>query len=209
MVDPGRQKLELRRALLARRRAIPEDKSRALSAEVCARLEAWLRARGALRVGLYWPHRGEPDLRGLAGLRAAGMMLALPVVDAVGHAMHFYEWRAATPMRPNRFGIPEPDPALAPRVDLGPLTAAPPAVVLVPAVALDPAGRRLGYGGGYYDRFLAAGVGAVGAPETVGVAFAAFVVPCLPEEPHDRPLRFVATETSVGEARHRADVRLR
>ena len=119
--------------------------------------------------------------------------------------MAFYEWDAAAPLVPNRFGIPEPDPAVVRRVDLGPVAGAPPAVLLVPAVALDRGGHRMGYGGGYYDRFLSAAAGGRGGMTTVGVVFAEFVVARLPAEPHDHPVQFLATETGVVEAETCAD----
>jgi len=93
---------------------------------------------------------GEVDLAGLAPrLRSAGWTLALPVVDAAQTGvMEFHRWDPDAPSTLNRFGIPEP--ATGALVDPETLD-----VIVVPAVAVDSSGHRLGFGGGFYDRALA------------------------------------------------------
>lgn len=148
-------------------------------------LQRFIDERGFALVLSFAAHKGEPDL---AGLRAA--TLGLPVVSAAKGQMLFYAWTAGETLVRNRYGIAEPQASGAP------LTVVPGAtLVLVPAVALDVAGVRLGYGGGYYDRFFAAGMG--DGALLVGVALAEFVVKTLPRETHDRRVDYLATEDGV------------
>lgn len=94
-----------------------------------------------------------------------------------------------TPLRPGPFGIPEPDPALAAEADPGALDA-----IVVPALLLSEAGDRLGYGGGYYDRFLPRRAAHCTA---IGVLPDALVLPDLPRDPWDQPLDVIVTETRL------------
>ncbi|MGB5134689.1 MAG: 5-formyltetrahydrofolate cyclo-ligase [Prochlorococcaceae cyanobacterium] len=99
----------------------------------------------AARVGVYWPLEGEIDLRPLAGLLPAlDGRLALPAIDA--DRMVYRPWRLGDPLQADASGIPAP-PASA-----GTLQATELGLLLVPALAVDRRGIRLGYGGGWYDR---------------------------------------------------------
>jgi 5-formyltetrahydrofolate cyclo-ligase len=128
-------------------------------------------------VGLYAPMREEVDPAPLAHrLETRGAALALPVV--VGDAMLFR--RAGGPLVAGPFGTMHPASGEAVEPDL----------VLVPLLAFTRGGHRLGYGKGFYDRWIAAHSAAV----TVGLAYAAQEVPALPLEPHDLPLDVILTE---------------
>ncbi|NDG22842.1 MAG: 5-formyltetrahydrofolate cyclo-ligase [Synechococcaceae bacterium WBB_10_009] len=99
------------------------------------------------RLGIHWPLAGEPDLRGLEqepGLRGR---LALPRLS--NGALHYRAWGEGTPLSPDDTGIPAPDPG----PDLEPQQLA---LLLVPALACDRQGFRLGYGGGWFDRLRSA-----------------------------------------------------
>src|ERR1700755_717566 len=99
-------------------------------------------------VSFYWPMGDEADPRPLAyGLAARGATLALPVVARKRSPLHFHRWREGDPLIVHAFGMHEPA-AEAPR--------ATPDLLLVPLLAFDARGHRLGYGGGFYDRTLAA-----------------------------------------------------
>lgn len=135
-------------------------------------------------VGWYLPIDGELDPGGAAGrLRARGWTLLLPVVGA-DRDMSFVRWEPGDELIENRFGIAEPARSDRPRLAASDLD-----VVLVPCVAVDPAGNRLGFGAGFYDRALA-GTDAV----RIGLAFEVQVVDRLEPEPWDVPLDVIVTE---------------
>ncbi len=140
-------------------------------------------APGAIVAG-FWPLAGEIDCRpALLALMGRGHAVGLPVTPPLGQALTFRRWRPGTALGAGRFGTAEPTGA--------PLA---PTVLLVPLLAFDKSGRRLGYGGGYYDRTL----GQLG-PDALafGCGFACQEVDRVPTEPHDRPLHAVATEAGV------------
>jgi len=140
-------------------------------------------------VGFYWPLPGEFDARNALTEWLAGdtrRQAALPVVAVKGEALAFHAWTPSTPMRVGLHRIPEP--ALTPCVL--------PDLLLIPCVGFDDGGYRLGYGGGYYDRTLAAWPG-TDRPVTVGVAYEACRVAALPRELHDVPLDAIVTEIAA------------
>jgi 5-formyltetrahydrofolate cyclo-ligase len=136
-------------------------------------------------VSAYWPLASEFDPRPLLfALHARGHACALPVVLAAGQPLQFRQWRPDTALEPNVFGVLAPgDTAAVLR----------PRVLLVPLLAFDRAGWRLGYGGGFYDRSLAT-LRAAGAATAVGVAFAAQEVDAVPHHDGDQRLDWVVTE---------------
>lgn len=139
------------------------------------------------RVAGYLPIGGELDVHPLmAALAERGCPLALPVVTGPTAPLVFRAWRPGDPLEDGPFGTRQP-PAAAPLVH--------PAWILVPLLAFDRRGYRLGQGGGFYDRTLAAAD--QDPPVALGLAFAAQAVEALPIEPHDRPLAAVATEAGL------------
>ncbi|PTB21465.1 5-formyltetrahydrofolate cyclo-ligase [Trinickia symbiotica] len=140
-------------------------------------------------VGFYWPLAGEFDARGALAEWLAGdvrRQAALPVIAVRGQALAFHAWTPTTPMRVGEHRIAEPQDTPAVLPDL----------LFVPCVGFDEECYRLGYGGGYYDRTLAAWPDTA-KPVTAGVAFEACRVAALPREPHDVPLDAVVTERRV------------
>ncbi|KAA2214897.1 5-formyltetrahydrofolate cyclo-ligase [Teichococcus oryzae] len=133
-------------------------------------------------VGGFWPMGEEVDLRpAMHALHQAGCHLALPVTPRRGLPLSFHRWMPGEALVPGRFGTSVPaKPGEPVRPDW----------LLVPLLAFDRRGFRLGYGGGYYDRTLAAWPEA----HAVGVAFSGQEVPAVPVGPHDRPLAAIATE---------------
>ncbi len=173
-----------RAALLARRRALAEGERREVASRILAHLER-LRSRLEGPVALYWPIRGEVDLRGFAEeLAAAGTVLALPVIVDRDAPMEFWRWRPGSPMKVGIWKIPIP----AEREPLRPRT------LLLPLVGFDAAGYRLGYGGGYYDRTLA---GLRPRPFVIGVGYGFSRLGTIRPEPHDRRLDLVVTERGI------------
>ena len=172
-----------RRRLIARR---PRDP--AIHAALHARLLDWLMQRPESGIGAYWPIRGEfdplPALRLWQQADAPRRQIALPVMDQTRRTLAFHAWRPGCRMADGGWGILQPrgTPALAP------------ALLLVPCVGYASGGLRLGYGGGFYDRTLAA---LHPRPATLGLAFAEARVPGLMREPHDVPLDAILTESGL------------
>ncbi len=174
----------MRAELLARRQALGEEERRRATARILAHLED-LRPALAPPVALYWPIRGEVDLRGFANrLAAAGTVLALPVIVARAAPMEFWRWEPGAAMAEGVWKIPIP----AVRDPLSPRT------VLLPLVGFDAAGYRLGYGGGYYDRTLAV---LHPRPLLIGVGYGFSRLATIRPEPHDQRLDLVVTEAGV------------
>lgn len=137
-------------------------------------------------VGGYWPLGSELDVRpALIHLRTQGYGAALPVSGPRGTALLFRDWDPDAAMAAGRYGIQEPGEGRA--------VVAHPSVLLVPLLAFDRAGHRLGYGAGYYDRTLEA-LRAAGPVLAVGVAFAAQEVGAVPRAGHDERLDWIVTE---------------
>ncbi len=171
------------------RSLLPQVVLHELSQAVAQALAAWLQARQARQVLFFYPVHGEVDLLSLAEL-LPGVRFALPVLPTRGKAMNFAAWEPDTPMVVNRFGIPEP------RVDVAGqfVVIEPGTVLLVPCLALDAHGTRLGYGGGFYDRYLAEHAAEI---VSVGVILNEFCCADLPREGHDIALQYGATELGV------------
>jgi 5-formyltetrahydrofolate cyclo-ligase len=123
----------------------------------------------------------------MRALHEAGHGVCLPVVVERAAPLVFRAWTPETALLPNVFGTSAP-PADAPR--------ARPDVLLVPLLAFDRAGWRLGYGGGYYDRTLRE-LRSHGDALAVGFAYAAQEVEALPREPFDEPLDWIVTEIGM------------
>lgn len=117
-------------------------------------------------------------------LRRDGWQTALPVVIAPGEPLVFRIWSPGEPLVPGAWDIPVPEPA-APEVL--------PDVLLVPGLAFDRAGYRLGYGGGFYDRSLEK-LRASKTVVAIGVGYQAQMVEEVPRAPYDAPLDYVMTE---------------
>ena len=141
--------------------------------------------RGAILAG-YMPMRTEIDcLASMAAHIAAGQggRVCVPVIPGPAQPLRFHEWHPDARMVPGAFGalIPEGGAELVPTV------------LIVPLLAFDRRGFRLGYGGGFYDRTLE-GLRARGPVTAIGFAFAAQQVDEVPIEPTDQPLDLIVTE---------------
>jgi 5-formyltetrahydrofolate cyclo-ligase len=138
---------------------------------------------GAVVAG-FWPMGTEIDIRPLLqALEARGHALALPVTPKRGQPLGFRRWRFGEALAHGPMGTRQPAAGEAVTPDW----------LLVPLLAFDRAGRRLGYGGGYYDRTLAGLPGAL----AIGCAFAAQEVPEVPAGPEDVRLPRIATEAGI------------
>ncbi|HET6221835.1 MAG TPA: 5-formyltetrahydrofolate cyclo-ligase [Dongiaceae bacterium] len=146
---------------------------------------AALRLPAGLAVSGYWPLSDEIDPRPLIHrLHGAGHPIGLPAVLGRGLPLAFRRWQPGLDLEIGTFGVLTP-PLGAPEIV--------PALLLVPLLAFDRAGYRLGYGGGFYDRTLA-GLRAGTEITAVGVAFALQEVPAVPRDATDQPLDWIVTE---------------
>jgi 5-formyltetrahydrofolate cyclo-ligase len=183
---------ELRHRVLARRDALEPAERARLSAAIVARLSALDAVRRARTVLAYAPFGSEPDTWPLLrAVLAEGRALLLPRVDRAARRLVLHRVTdLEADLAPGTWGILEPIPARCPVV-------LPPAadVVLVPGVAFDRSGGRLGYGGGYYDRLLAAWPPP--RPPLVAPAFELQVVAQVPLLPGDHRVDRVVTESYV------------
>lgn len=176
-------KSELRRSLLKARQSIPVEVWRQKSDRLCDHLQSCSGFAQAETILAYFSFRQEPDL---SPLFQVPKRWGFPRCVGKSLSWHCGPSVAALPLQTGAYGIlePEPDsPQLRPEdVDL----------ILVPAVACDVRGYRLGYGGGFYDRMLS--LPAWSHKPTIGVIFEFARLPKLPIDPWDRPLQGVCTE---------------
>lgn len=183
-VDPA-ARAALRREMIAARLAFPPVAHRRASRRILDHLAGLLLPRPPATLAFCWPIRAEPDCRPLVlQLLAAGWRAAMPTVVAAAAPMEFRVWFPAAPMTADPYGIPVPATAAG----------TVPEVLLLPLVAFDAAGYRLGYGGGYFDRTLAA---CAPRPLTIGVGFDLCAVPSIHPEAHDIPLDLAVTESGI------------
>ena len=207
-----RTPLEMRAELRRTRAALDADERRESARQVARRLLELDLLAGSGTLGTYLPTDGELDPNlALDELRARGWRIALPIVEA-DRSMRFARWDADARLVPNRYGIDEPEPPLE-AVAFDELD-----VVLVPCVAVDPGGNRLGFGVGFYDRAFARPgsepadptaadpTAADDAPDAttpprravlVGVVHDFQVVDRIEPDPWDVPMDLVVTESRV------------
>jgi 5-formyltetrahydrofolate cyclo-ligase len=148
-------KAALRRAALARRKALPEEEVARRSAQLCAGFFQHFPVAEWRWLHVFLPllAKNEPDTWPIirrVWAEQRDLQLAAPVVQPAGISLKHYELTPTTPLITSRWGISEPQAALGAEVQPAQLDA-----VLVPLLVCDQRGHRVGYGGGFYDRFLA------------------------------------------------------
>ncbi|MGI1660999.1 5-formyltetrahydrofolate cyclo-ligase [Palleronia sp. KMU-117] len=191
-VDPAqvRDVARWRRAERIRLAALREELGQSgraqVSAAIATHLGTFLAAHGAragAMVAGYWPIRGEPDLRPLlARLHEMDVRVALPVVETRAAPLVFRRWTPRMRIARGHWNIPVP-PAEA--------EALVPDILIAPCLGWDGACFRLGWGGGYFDRTLAA---LSPRPFAIGIALAAARLPTIYPQPHDVPMDAIVTE---------------
>jgi 5-formyltetrahydrofolate cyclo-ligase len=189
-LDVARWRRAERARLDAARRGMTVAARARIDTALAAGLEALLTRRlgdprGRVIAG-YWPTRGEPDLRPwLAALRDRGAVIALPVIATRKAPLIFRRWDAGARLGRGHWNIPEPPPE-APVID--------PEVTLAPCLGWDAQGYRLGHGGGYFDRTLAA---RRPRPLALGVGLQAARLATIYPQPHDIRLDAIVTESGI------------
>lgn len=173
-----------RERLIALRQGLPVADRRRWGQSIETELRRLLGEQpGAL--GVYWPFRAEFDPRGLIDWAVAeGRTVALPVVIDKKGPLEYRAWRPGEALVDGVWNIPVPE-----KRDV-----VTPAIVLAPLVGFDPACYRLGYGGGYFDRTLAA---LRPRPTAIGVGFALQQLATIHPQPFDVPMDLIVTEQGV------------
>ncbi|KPQ07929.1 MAG: 5-formyltetrahydrofolate cyclo-ligase [Rhodobacteraceae bacterium HLUCCA12] len=175
-----------RARLIAARAALPLAERTALAQAIAAHLDTVLGDVTGHVIAGYWPIRGEPDLRfWLYALHAKGATLALPVVETPRCPLVFRHWEPGARLQPGHWRIPEPPADAATLM---------PDIVLAPLVGWDAAGYRLGHGGGYFDRTLAA---RTPPPRAIGVGLQSARLSTIFPQPHDIGLSAIVTEAGL------------
>ncbi|MBF0891633.1 5-formyltetrahydrofolate cyclo-ligase [Gluconobacter sp. LMG 1744] len=171
-------KKKLRRKMAEYRQGLPSEDDEKL----CGFLLKEILAQPARKIAAVWPLAEEVDLRPLChALSEAGRQVLLPETTPKGSPLIFRRWTPSSSMIAGRFGTLHPEG----NVDV-------PDLVLVPFLAFDRFGYRLGYGGGYYDRTLAA----LNVP-AIGFGFAGQQIDAVPTGPYDIPLKTIVTECGI------------
>ena len=180
------------RALAKERRSAAAGQAAEAGISVRDRFLAALTPPPEAAISGYWPIGSELDARPLlSALHERGHAIGLPVVTARGAPLLFRAWRPGASLVPASFGLQEPP-------DGAPLLV--PEILIVPLVAFDRRGHRLGYGGGFYDRTLSglrAGDTAGRRTLAIGIAFAAQELDEVPHGASDERLDWVVTEADI------------
>ena len=178
----------MRREKIAAREALPAQQHQGRSQAIEVHLARLLQHCQPRILAFCWPFRAEFDCRPLIErLLAAGVRSCLPLVSTAGAALEFRAWRPESAMAIDRYGIHYPA--------AGAMLV--PDVLLLPVNAFDPAGYRLGYGAGYFDRTLAQYSAQGLQPLAIGVGFELARVPSIYPRAHDIPLDAVVTEAGA------------
>lgn len=186
--DIRRVKQELRQECLEFRRRMPAEEKAALDAAVLRRILAMPEFQRADAVFTYVGKPLETDTRGiLEAAWKAGLPAAAPRCIPGTRNMEFLAAASEDDLVPGTFGVREPDP-----LRCRPLRPTERTFCVVPGLAFDPEGFRLGYGKGYYDRFLADFPGV-----SAGICFTGCIRRKLPRGRYDRPVDFLVTEQYV------------
>jgi 5-formyltetrahydrofolate cyclo-ligase len=179
------QKSQLRKQCKAIRQELGEIDRRKASQTICAHLAAWDIFQTAEVILTYMPIRGEVDLGPLLTDFPAKRWLLPRILPGEGGRMVFHPYDPGNLVE-HPFGMAEPAPYL-PQIPPEEIQLA-----LVPGLAFDRSGWRLGYGGGYFDRFLRNFTGG-----SVGVVFQALLLDALPQGEHDVPVGWLVTENGL------------
>jgi 5-formyltetrahydrofolate cyclo-ligase len=187
------KKAELRREAIARRDTLPADARKAAADTIAARKFPIPIVPGTIVSG-FMPLKSEINpLPLMQKLAEAGAQLALPAIAGRGKPLNMRAWQWGEPLDRGQWGIREPKPT-APDVA--------PDILLVPLLAFDRAGHRIGYGAGYYDMTITA-LRARKSVTAIGIAFAAQEIPAVPVTPRDARLDLVLTESEAIDLRGR------
>lgn len=183
--DVNRWRKAERERLIAGRLAVPAEVRAGWGETIATGVLAEIGDVAGLVVSAYWPFRGEPDFRPfMEAVAACGGRTALPVVIEKGRPLEFHLWQSGEALARGVWNIPIPAeqrPCL-------------PDIVIAPVVGYDPACYRLGYGGGFFDRTLAA---MPKKPRVIGIGYGMAKLSTIYPQMHDIPMDAIVTEAGV------------
>ena len=179
--DVARWRKAERERLIAARLAVPVEERSRVGEEVAAELDRLIEPRPGIAISLYWPFRGELDLRDwMKSAAERGARIALPEVVAKGQPLRMREWTPGCRMERGVWNIPVPADGVEVHPD----------VTIAPLVGVDSSCYRLGYGGGFFDRTLAA---FSPRPTVIGVGHEVAKIGTIYPQTHDIPMDLVVT----------------
>ncbi len=183
------KKKDLRRKFFELRRSLSDKDHHEKSKSLSSHLIKHLNELKSQSVFCYFPFKGEPNIKDVLLAHYDQYSLALPVVEPQLEEMDFLPWLKEEELHLNQYGIPQPQKgkdavALSPDENT---------IILIPALAIDQMGYRLGYGGGYYDRYLFTYPMSI----KVGIIFEDFLVDELPRDQWDMALDFIITDRDI------------
>ena len=184
-------KKQLREEILSRRSAVSTANRVIRSADILQRLFELEATRAASWVHFYVSYGSEVETTGMiAHALKQGLRVSVPKMDADANRLVLSELKdPVRDLTPNARGIPEPKPETFRAVEIGEMD-----LIVVPGIAFDEKGNRLGQGGGHYDRLLS---GVSGRIPILGLAFESQMAPAVPVEDHDIPVDWIVTEKRV------------
>jgi len=186
-LDKIEYKHTLRNQLLKKRTTLPNDIFTQKNQLLIDNLITWTKDRQWQKIFSFKAFRNEPNLDPMYE-KTQNLPVFLPVMNPNLRKVDFYSWRPGQPLNTNKYGIAEP------KINQSNLAAPDQeTIIIVPSLACTSTGIRLGYGGGYYDRYLERYPNAI----TIGVIFSDFLMEKLPYQPHDKKLHFIATDEKV------------
>jgi len=175
----------MREELIGQRMSIPAERREQANEAITRTVLTAFPLLASMTIGFYWPYKGAVDARyAIRHFRRQGAVVALPRVVRKAQPLQFNEWWPGAPMQRGVFDIPFPDNARVVK----------PQELLSAPVGFDVCGYRLGYGGGYYDRTLAA---MPVEPLKIALAFETSRMGTINPQPHDVPMDFIVTERGV------------
>ncbi|MFK4825320.1 5-formyltetrahydrofolate cyclo-ligase [Paenochrobactrum sp. BZR 588] len=182
------EKQVLRNLSLAKRDALTPDFREKAAQKISENYAADLNIKSGQVISGFWPIRSEIDPRPLLkNLRQQGALICLPVILDKSNIC-FRLWQEEQALVPCGFGTMAPDEN-APTIR--------PDMMLMPLAGFDKHGHRIGYGAGYYDRYIANLHKSDHFPQLIGLAFACQELESVPDEPHDVPLEKIVTENGL------------
>jgi 5-formyltetrahydrofolate cyclo-ligase len=180
-VDVAAWRRTQRQRLYAVRKAMTAEQRHEAAGKIACRLDEYCVCHRPALIGLYWPIKYEPNLLSWAYARAPTLRFCLPVVVARGQPLEYWAWTPGDMMQPSVWAIQIP---ARPEVVT-------PDLVIAPLLGFDRLGYRLGNGGGYFDRTLAA---QTGRPFVIGVGYASGELETIHPQPHDIAMDLILTE---------------